>query len=282
LEEDPFSPEMDVWMAQRQIREKLQMQQIYYNGAPQRYFWVHQNAASAAFALKFTFQIEKIPSTLCRLAVENPGNLVLTCNGIACPLTEEWFSDRAMKCFALPGLQPGENELILSGQYTLDRELEDVFLIGDFGVSQSRSIISEPDKLRFGDWCLQGYLHYPGNMVYTFDLPGFIPNGKSVVMRLSQYKASLVEVFINGVSAGLLFGKSRCSLDITQHLKTDANCLELKVVGSPRNMYGPFLHPDNSCSRISWADFRSEGSASCDDYITVPYGIMGQIILSYQ
>lgn len=282
MEENPFSQEMDVWMAQRQIRDKLQMQQIYYNGAPQRYFWVRQNVPSAAFALKFTFQVNAVPKKPCRLAVENPEGLTLTCNGIACTLTDQWFSDRAMKCFLLPDLHPGENEVILSGQYTLDRELEDIFLIGDFGVSQTRAIISEPEVLRFGDWCLQGYLHYHGSMVYSFDLPGFIPNGKSVVMNLSQCKASLVEVFVNGISAGLLFGKSRCLLDLTEHLKTDANLLELKVVGSPRNMYGPFHHPDNSCSRISWADFRSEGSARCDAYMTEPYGIMGQIILSYQ
>ena len=119
-------------------------------------------------------------------------------------------------------------------------------------------------------------------MVYSFRLPGFVPNGKSVVLNMGQYKASLVEVLVNGVSAGELFGKCRSRMDITALLGREENTLELKLVGSPRNMYGPFHHPDDSCSRISWADFRSEGDGRCDDYILTPYGIMGQIILSLE
>lgn len=281
LNQTPFSETMDVWMAQRKIRDQLQMQQVYYNGAPQRYFWANDNKdENIPFALRFGFQVEQIPAGICRLAVENPEKLTLHCNGVPCPMAEEWFSDRAMKCFALPQLQNGENELILSGPYTLDRELEDVFLIGDFAVSKTRSIVAEPETLYFGDWCLQGYPHYHGSMVYTFQLPGFDSCGKSVAMNMGQYQASLVEVFVNGGSAGVLFGKCRNSMDITGFLQKKQNILELKVVGSPRNMYGPFHHPDNSCSRISWADFRTEGNARCSDYILKPYGIMGQIILS--
>ena len=98
---------------------------------------------------------------------------------------------------------------------------------------------------------------------------------------MGEYKATLAEVFVNGGSAGVLFGKGRNTLDITPFLKEEANKLELKLVGSPRNMYGPFHRPDNSCSRISWEDFRPEGTARCDDYLLTPYGILGQIILSY-
>ena len=34
---EPFGTEMEVWKAQKEIRDRLSMQQIYYNGAPQRY-----------------------------------------------------------------------------------------------------------------------------------------------------------------------------------------------------------------------------------------------------
>ena len=280
LGEEGFSAQTDVWMAQREIRDRLQMQQIYYNGAPQRYTWLEKDVGTP-FALRFAFTVDQIPGSSCRLAVENPENLTLTCNGTPCKLTEEWFSDRAMKCFALPALQQGENELILSGQYTMDRELEDIFLIGDFGVSHNRTLIGEPDRLMFGDWCMQGYPHYHGSMIYTFPVPGFTPNGKSVVLNLGPWQGTLVDVLINGTSAGLLLHKNRSSLDITSYLTEGENILELKVVGSPRNMYGPFHQADNSCSRISWADFRTEGALRCDDYLLTPYGIMGQVILSY-
>ena len=45
-------------------------------------------------------------------------------------------------------------------------ELEDIFLLGDFGVSLERAIIAEPAELHFGDWTSQGYPHYAGGMIY--------------------------------------------------------------------------------------------------------------------
>lgn len=282
LNQEAFSETMDVWMAQREIRDRLQMQQVYYNGAPQRYAWLKDGEEEGTpFALRFTFIADHVPEQLCRLAVENPEKLELSCNGQSCALTEEWFSDRAMKCFSLPQLRQGENELILSGNYTLSRELEDVFLIGEFGVSQARSLTREPEMLMFGDWCLQGYPHYPGSMVYTFILPAPEAGGKSVMLNMGACRASLVEVLINGRSAGVLIRRTKDTLDITEYLTNRENTLELKVVGSPRNMYGPFHQADNSCSRISWVDFRTEGTRRCEEYLLEPYGIMGQIILSY-
>jgi hypothetical protein len=282
LNQEAFSGIMDVWMAQREIRDRLQMQQVYYNGAPQRYAWLKDGEEEGTpFALRFTFTADHVPEQLCRLAVENPEKLELSCNGQSCALTEEWFSDRAMKCFSLPQLRQGENELILSGNYTLSRELEDVFLIGEFGVSQARSLIREPEMLMFGDWCLQGYPHYPGSMVCTFTLPAPETGEKSVVLNTGACRASLVEVLINDRSAGVLIRKATDTLDITEYLTNRENTLELKVVGSPRNMYGPFHQADNSCSRISWADFRTEGTRRCEEYLLEPYGIMDQIILSY-
>ena len=58
------------------------------------------------------------------------------------------------------------------------------------------------------------------------------------------------------------------------------NSVELCVVGSPRNMFGPFHQTYTGCSRISWEDFRTTGRFYTPDYVLEPYGLMGQITIS--
>lgn len=274
------SGQMEVWMAQREIRQKLEMPQVYYNGAPQRYSWLTGSQEGKPFAMNFRFTVQDVPEGACFLAVEKPAGLELTCNGQPCELTDKWYSDRATRCFALPKLQAGENVLTLSGKYTQERELEDVFLIGDFAVNNERQIVKESGVLHFGDWCSQGYCHYSGSMVYSFCVPGFREEGKRVQLHMGEYRATVAEILVNGVSAGLVFGKSLTVVDITDLLRPEENTVQIKLTGSPRNLYGPFHQPYTGCTRISWEDFRKEGADRCDGYVLQPYGLFGQITLT--
>lgn len=279
LDGEPLSGQMEVWMAQREIRRKLGMPAIYYNGAPQRYTWLTGSRTGRPFTMEFRFTVLDVPEGECYLAVEKPESLSLSCNGQPCVLTDRWYSDRATKCFALPELKAGENRLTLSGMYTEELELENVFLIGDFGVNAQREIVKESEKLHFGDWCTQGYFHYSGSMVYTFPVPGFTEVGRRVELHMGDFSATVAEVLVNGTSAGLVFGKSRRCVDITNLLQADGNTVQIKLTGSPRNLYGPFHQPYTGCSRISWEDFRKEGADRCDGYVLQPYGLFEQITL---
>lgn len=282
LEDNIFSDETEIWMAQRDLRSQLNMPHVYYNGAPQRYTWLRKPApAGKPFTLQMHVSVRDVPARPCYLAVEKPQDLTLTCNGHKCALTAQWYSDRAMLCFILPTLQAGENTLELSGVYTRERELEDMFLLGDFAVSNTRELIHEPGTLHFGDWCTQGYPHYSGAMDYRFTLPDFQPDGRRIHLHLGDYQAAVSEILVNGQSAGLLFGRSRTTVDITDFLLPTDNRLTVKLIATPRNLYGPFHQTYTGCSRISWADFRTEGAFHTDAYVLVPYGLMGQITLTY-
>lgn len=54
---EEMSEEMQLWKAQEKIRERLQMQQIYYNCTPQRYFWMKTPCEEdeTPFELEFDF-----------------------------------------------------------------------------------------------------------------------------------------------------------------------------------------------------------------------------------
>ncbi len=277
---EKLSDEMEVWQAQRIMRDRLGMQQVYYNGIPQRYSWLDAAAAipGADFIMEFEFDVDDVPENPCRFAIEKPDGLSIAMNGEACRRTDAWFVDRAIALYDLPKMQQGRNIIRISGHYTAERELEDVFLLGDFGVSMDRRIIREPKKLHFGDWCLQGYPHYAGSMVYEFEIPK-APNEKRIVLRMGAYAGVLAELRINGKQADVLFGQCRQEADLTDFVVQENNLLEIEVCGTPRNLFGPFHQAYDGCSRISWEDFRTEGALHCDGYTLQPYGLMGQISL---
>ena len=276
----PLSPETDVWRAQRDLRRALGLRQVYYNGAPQRYTWIHDapEASPVPFALEFRFRAAVVPETPCRLAVEKPEGLRLTCNGAPCERAEGWFLDRGIGLFRLPALLEGENVLLLCGETTPQRELEDVFLLGDFAVDAGGALTAEPAALRFGDWGLQGYPHYAGSMVYRFRVPRR-PEGQRVVLRLGEHAAAVAEVRVNGQSAGLLFGAGYREADLTRLLISEENDVQIEVFGTPRNLLGPLHAAYDGCARISWEDFRTEGPLYTPDRVLVPCGLMGQIAL---
>jgi hypothetical protein len=281
LDGSPFSKEDDIWRLQKEMREKLGMQQIYYNGAPMRYQWVdkEKQTPGVPFALRLTFSVRDVPETACRLALEKPEGLEVLCNGELCPQDGGWYVDKAIRTVALPKLQPGKNTILVRGLYRGDRELEDMYLIGDFGVSPDREIVKEPDQLHFGDWCFQGFYHYPGDMTYHFTAPAWHPEDGEIILTLGDYSAALVEVTVNGETAGALFGKGYNRLDITAYLKGQENHIDLRLVGTPRNLFGPFHQKYTGCTRISWADFRTEGILYTPDYVLKPYGLFEQVKL---
>lgn len=281
--QESFSKSMQVWEAQKEIRERLCLQQIFYNGAPQRYTWLnsehsvvcHKNDAN--ITLDFTFEIlEKLPSSI-GVVIEKPSNLNVLCNGTECTRTEEWFVDKDMIKFVIPDYRIGRNTITLSGTYLNEMELEDIYLVGDFAVNAKRQIVKEEKTIHFGDWCLQGYYHYPGSLIYEFMVPEY-KEGKDIYLHIREFFATLIVVRINGNSAGVLLQASD-KLKITEFLKQRSNILEIEVVGSPRNMFGPFHQAYNGCSRISWEDFRTQGKYFTKEYTLKPYGLFSQIFL---
>ena len=71
---DAYGAEMEVWKAQKEIREQLSMQQIYYNGAPQRYSWLKQEDGNLKkgipFGLCFTFEVREAIESCCYAVIE--------------------------------------------------------------------------------------------------------------------------------------------------------------------------------------------------------------------
>ena len=103
---------------------------------------------------------------------------------------------------------------------------------------------------------------------------------KRYELKLGDYRGTLGKVTVNGKNAGILIGNPRKNVDITDFLTTGSNAIDIQIIGSPRNMFGPFHQKYTGCSRISWEDFRTAGEFHTDSYVLKPYGLQGQIVIA--
>ena len=280
LEGGEWSPVMEVWRAQNEVREALGMRPNYYNGLPQRYRWALKKHPKdgTPVELLFHFEARETPETPVWLLVESAEQFEVKLNDENVENTPEgWYLDRAFDQVRLPKLQKGQNALRLRCAYTNYMELEDCFLLGDFGVSLDRAIIAEPERLHFGDWTGQGYPHYAGSMIYHGKL-NYEP-GQAVRVELGETRAVDVAVHVNGQLAGHIPWVAANGLDITPCLKAGENQVDIEVVASPRNMLGPLHRAPEHEAWTDWRSFRRTDHTFTPDYVLWPWGLFGQVQL---
>lgn len=281
ISQEDWSLESEVWQCQKSIRDKLSMRQVYYNGAPQRYLWVNnrEDKNPIVVALKFYFYIDLIPAGPVFVVVEKSENFRIECNNVKCSITDNYYLDKTMRKHKISSLNVGENMVEFNVDYLESIELENIFIVGDFGVSQERSIIKKPDSIQRGDWCFQGLYHYPGNVCYEYDLPKLNEKWlkKLLFLNIGAFEGTLAVVKIND-SPNIYVLQGFCSIPVNGLFKTDSiNKVEIEIVGSLRNLMGPFHQSSSVCSRISWEDFRTEGVAFTPEYSVKASGIMGEV-----
>jgi hypothetical protein len=278
-----WSSDMPVWEAQRDIRDQLGMRQVYYNGITQRYKWIHEThpGNGTTVSLRFRFEVSHVPSSQVYLVLEDAERYALRLNGAELPNTPDgWYVDRDFDRVKLNSLCRGVNELELTCSYTQGMEVEDIYLIGDFAVSPERSITKEPERLLTGDWCQQGYFHYNGSLVYQMDYSHRKEAGKRAVLYAGEFSAVTIEVRVNGQTAGHIPWKAADGVDLTPYLVEGDNTIELEVMGSPRNLFGPFHQAAGKTDTTSWSSFRTTGSDYTPDYIVQPYGLFQQVVIA--
>jgi len=254
--------------------------QVYYNGLPQRYKWVNQPHPQdgTPVAFQFSFVVRDLPETPVYLVVEGAEDFAIRLNGQ--PVSSQaagWYLDRAFDRVILPALKRGVNTLTLSCAYQNRMEVEDCYLIGDFAVDTRRAITREPDTLHFGDWCLQGYLHYPGSLIYLETLRYDPARDGRLALVLNDYSAMTIAIHVNGLVVGHIPWRSENGFELTPHLRAGDNEIGIEVVGSPRNLLGPLHRRRGYEPWTDWASFRTEGANYTPEYVLQPYGLIGPV-----
>lgn len=231
----------------------------------------------ADIVLRYTFtsDVEKPRSYI---VMEDIWKGELFVNGIEIDTANpDWQWDRGFgKVEITEHVRKGQNTVDFRVSYDFLTEVEAAYVVGDFGVAMMDpfrgKIVEEPKTLEVGSWTSQGYPFYSGRMIYKTQFA--VPEGKRVFLRLTDPSGTLYKVRVNGADAGSILWRPY-ELDITKHAKPGTNDLEIEVVSSLQNTWGP-LHEKEGDSYMWVGPNAFENEPELREEInSFPYGLLG-------
>jgi hypothetical protein len=272
--------------------------------APAHILDVHAAIARAGvgspFALRFTFDALACPAAPVYLVVESPERFAITVNGQAVGGDDGWWTDISFRKVDVgAAVRAGRNEVVLSGVFARDTELESVYLVGDFGVAGRRlkeenrysgqvfdryapdfMVTEVPGRVQaqgkagelLVDLTAQGLAFFAGRAVLrqTITLPAL---GGRTLLEIADLHAAVAHVRVNGHPQGTVTWPPH-RVDVTHGLRPGENVVEIELVGTLRNLLGPHHRAGGDLSWTGPADFRDK-SRWTEDYILVPFGLDG-------
>lgn len=263
--------------------------------------------------LKFYFlaELDWKQNKECRLVLEDAEKYRLWVNGEQVSVKETgWWKDKAFRTVSIkPFVRQGRNEIHLSiffeqpgkvydvlfgenvyetekNKITYGIEIENIYLIGDFGVYSSAPIkeaernalltegpfvLREAPKSFDGlELTTQGYLFGAEKLVLTSGLEIHKQPHARQILKLGRQRAPLIKVYVQGkwVKDSLW---APYEVDITEACVEGENEIRLEIFASNRNLLGPHHHIDGECynvgpesftGRWSWVERKSEADAT--------------------
>ena len=188
-----------------------------------------------------------------------------------------YFVDRAIHTLILPCLKVGSNVLTVRVPISERISLENLFLIGDFGVKavgRVAAITKAPEKIAFGSVTGQGMPFY--GAAVTYRIP-FACEAGNLKVRADYYNGALISARLDGREAGKIvlppYELMIPDVGAGEHL------LELTLFASRINTFGA-LH---LCVPVSWKGpnmWYTEGCGWADEYQLTDVGIMKKPVLT--
>lgn len=217
------------------------------------------------------------------LAMELPELYKVKVNGAPVSFTSaRRWQDPHIRAVSIEKIaKTGENTITVTGRpFDVRMELENVFLLGNFKV-ESRDPgfrIAAPGELRFGSWAKQGYPFYGSSVQYE----SAIETRKGTLrIELGEWSGSLAEVLLDGKRAGLIAWQP-WSAELP--VPAGKHQLAIRVVSTPRNVFGPFHNRTKPRMRAwpaAWADFPAHQPAG-QAYDLLDYGLFSPPAMEFR
>ncbi len=223
--------------------------------------------------LHLRFRIpSEIPVSGTWLALEDGENARIRLNGV--PVKKErdgWFVDPCIEKLRLPELRQGENVLELEVPVGSRTNLENFYLLGDFGVRVNgavKTLTSPVKKLGFGDIVSQGFPFYTGNLLYRFRLT--LPENFRI--HVPAYRGSLLKVFLDGKEMGNII-YSPYDLSV-RGIPAGEHEIAIRLYGNRYNGFGQLHHTQGYYFYQDANSFRSAGDQWSYEYQFKELGIL--------
>ena len=232
----------------------------------------------ADLQLSYTVMIDELPARPVFIAMEQPGNWSVWVNDQPVPVKDAgWWVDPSLRKIPIPAewLKTGENRLRLRGWFNRKTDLEIVYLLGSFGVNKigdDFTISTLPTTLGLGSWGLFGLPFYSGNVTYKASVTLNQIEPAKYSLRVGEHHAVAVGVKVNESSESLLFFGDY-EIELSDRLKPGENRLEIRLLGSRRNAFGPFHLKEDHPYLIGPPSYRPKDADLQKQIHLLDYGI---------
>ena len=190
-----------------------------------------------------------------------------------CSEQDGFFTDESIRCFPTGPVPAGMNTVEITRPLTAAACVENLFLLGDFGVRVTGTetcVIPAPRTLAFGDWTTQGLPFFSGPLTYRWRLAG----GEHLRLRLGLFSAPCVTAELDGKRiANLSLSPSEVDLG---WLGEGEHVLDITVFPSRINSFGTFHLNDYSVLWFGPQAWRSTGSRWTYTYRLAPSGLLSE------
>lgn len=210
------------------------------------------------------------------IALENGEKSKIMLNGVSADTQPHGFYvDKCICTYALPPLKKGINVLEISLPFGVRTDLENCFVLGDFGVEcigEYAHITQKRSKFFYGTLTEQGYPFYGGNTEYRTEF--MLEEKSDAVINAPFWKGTFVKVFVDGKDVGnIAFAPYELTV---KSLSAGKHNLKLVLYG---NRYNTFSALHNLCAGrkrmyIGPIYWRSRGDNWSYEYRVQEYGIL--------
>jgi len=238
-------------------------------------------AAESGFEVEYPFEVERDLEaeklTGIKLAVELPHLYRVLINGTEVkPTPGEWWLSRENGVYAIGHeVKQGQNSIkLICRPMSIFAEIEPVFLLGDFAVQASVRgfVIANPQRLTIGSWKNIGLPTYTDAVEYT-KVYEFDQKCHECMVQLGKWSGTVAEVLVNGRTAGLIYHQPY-QLAITDLITEGQNTISVRVIGSLKNILGPFHQQQTRGLVTPWSwKFPPKHQPAGHDYALVDYGL---------
>ena len=268
--EETFSPKEEILRLDNVCRKKIGLRE---RGGAVVQPWVYgEQEPVTKVTLKYTFQSD-INYVGAMLALEDADKAEITFNGnkVDNKIIGN-FVDISIFKVQLPEIVKGENTLVITLPFGSSSNLENVFVLGKFGVNlcgNMATITELPEKIGYGDLVHQGFPFYGGNV--TYKIPVEVANNTLKVCA-SDYRGAVISAKLDGEEIGKIVYPPYCVY--AKDIENGSHILELTLYMHRYNTFGP-IHLVNE--KESWHGpdaWRSSKANWSYEYVLRKIGIL--------
>ncbi len=191
---------------------------------------------------------------------------------------ESWWLDPGLKQMPIGAyVQSGRNIITLRGRWDGDLAIEDVYLLGDFGVrvGPAGSVRLEDEVTEvedIADLRLSGYPFYAGALRLETQLD-LVPIEGRPFIEFDDLGGVVAEFSINGRDVGKVFWREY-RLPVEEAIVPGRNTIAIRLINSLRNLLGPRHWRADEFTGVNPDSFRDHHGWT-DSYVGTPLGMKG-------